>query len=38
MRRSRKIEEVEQLQVESKNGNFVCESEPQNRTAGDEVR
>jgi hypothetical protein len=35
---ARQFEEVEQLQVESKNGNFVFESEPQDRTAGNEAR
>jgi hypothetical protein len=33
---ARQLEKVEQLQVESKYGNSVFESEPQNRTAGDE--
>jgi hypothetical protein len=35
---ARPLEEVEQLQVESKNGNFVFEPAPQNGTAGDEAR
>jgi hypothetical protein len=35
---TRRFEEVEQLQVESKNGNVVFKSESQDRTAGDEVR
>jgi hypothetical protein len=34
----RQFEEVEQLHVESNNGNFVFEHEPQDRTAGDEGR
>jgi hypothetical protein len=34
---ARQLEEVEQLQVESKNGNFVFESEPHDRTVGDEA-
>jgi hypothetical protein len=35
---ARQFEELEQLQVESKNGNFIFESETQDRTAGDEAR
>jgi hypothetical protein len=35
---ARHLKEVEQLQVESKNGNFVFEPVPQNGTAGDEAR
>jgi hypothetical protein len=34
---ARQLEEVEQLQVESKNGNFVFEPELRNRTAGGEA-
>jgi hypothetical protein len=35
---ARQVEEVEQLQVESKNGTFVFEPVPQDRTAGGEAR